>query len=168
MNIKAIVLSGIAATAISLSSMTTGLQAHEYEGYKNDSHHGHMQRKRHHGAMIKHILRHLDLSDAQKDKIKAIVDAHKPDRKQHHHQMKEVKQQMHQLLMSDDFDERQLRSLANQAADLKVDMMLERRAIMQQIKQELTDEQLEQLQEMREARKERMQERRERRANHAY
>lgn len=165
MKLKSLALVTLVATTLSVTSLNATAQPHGFGAPHEGAPYGEIQRKPHRGAMLKHVLRELDLSDEQKQKIKAIMESEKDDKKQNRQQMMRLKQQMHQLLMADNLDEGQLRNLAHQTANLKVDMMLEHRELFQQIKQELTQEQLDQLEEMREQRQERREKRRDRRAN---
>ncbi len=166
MKIKALILTALAASSLTMASSSAIAEPHGYGDYQDmGPHHADMQRKPPRGAMFKHVLRELDLNEEQKQKVKAIIEAEKGQGKALRQQIGELKQQMHQILKADTSNESQLRNLAGQVANLKVDLMLKHRAIFEQIKQELTPEQLEQLEEMQQKREQRRQQRREKRAN---
>ena len=81
MKLKALFLTSLATSAILLTSPSATAEPHGFDDYRQGPPHADMMRQHKKGAMIKHILRELDLSDEQKENIKAIFKSQKDDKK---------------------------------------------------------------------------------------
>ena len=75
--------------------------------------------------MIEHISRELNLSDAQKTQAKAILDAERAATDPLQAKSEEIHKQIEATVVNGQFDEAQVRALADQAGQLSADMMVE-------------------------------------------
>ena len=75
--------------------------------------------------MMEHISRELNLSDAQKTQVKAILDAERAATDPLEAKSEEIHKQIEATVVNGQFDEAQVRTLANQAGQLNADMMVE-------------------------------------------
>ena len=75
--------------------------------------------------MIEHISRELNLSDAQKTQVKAILDAERAATDPLQARSEEIHKQIEASVVNGQFDEAQVRALADQAGQLNADMMVE-------------------------------------------
>jgi len=83
----------------------------------------------------------LDLSEAQQVQIKEVFAGEREAMQPYREQMRESRQQMHDLVQSDSFDEARIRSLAAQTSGAKVEMMVSKARTFNQIYNLLTPEQ---------------------------
>ena len=75
--------------------------------------------------MMEHISRELNLSDAQKTQAKAILDAERAATDPLEAKSEEIHKQIEATVVNGQFDETQVRALADQAGQLSADMMVE-------------------------------------------
>lgn len=86
--------------------------------------HGHGQGPGH-GDMLEHMARELNLTDAQKQQVKTIMESAKSSADGIHAKLEEVHKQLDAATANGQFDEAQVRTLANQQAQLEADMLVE-------------------------------------------
>ena len=113
---RILVIAGIAALIIG-ATVLGWAQAHQGMG----------QRMRGGGPeeMIEHISRELNLTDAQKGQAKAILEAQKAIEDERHAKLEDIHKQIEAATANGQFDEAQVRPLANQEAQLKADEMVD-------------------------------------------
>lgn len=92
-----------------------------------------------HGMMP--FLHELDLSEAQQDKIFDIMHALEPQMREKAKAAHKARHELHEMSLSDKFDEARARALADTAARAEADMSLLRARSMQQVLALLTPEQ---------------------------
>ena len=78
-----------------------------------------------HGDMLEHMARELNLTDAQKEQVKAIMASAETAGQDIHTKLEEVHKQLDAATANGQFDEAQVRTLANQQAQLEADMTVE-------------------------------------------
>ncbi len=121
----------------------------------------------HHGpgpeaSMARHLagaVKHLDLSDAQAESIKALFEANKEDLKANAIASRELRETLHALLTADTLDEEALAEAARQEGQLAEERVLLTGTLASQVLAELDDEQRAELHAMRSERMERHRER---------
>ena len=101
-----------------------------------------------HGDMIEHLSRALNLTDAQKTQVKAILDAERAATEPGRSRMEDIHKQVEAALFSGQFDEAQIRPLATQASQIMTDQMVEHLRAFAKIYALLTPEQRVKAQEM--------------------
>jgi len=108
----------------------------------------------HHGKRdgMRHVLRGLDLSDAQREQIRQIGDQYRPQMREQAKAMREHRQALRELATADVVDEARLQQLSAQSAQARAEMMAQRVRMQHAILAVLTPEQ-------REAVREKMQQR---------
>ncbi|MBE1275998.1 periplasmic heavy metal sensor [Enterovibrio baiacu] len=144
----------IAATVIALPLMMGSMSAMAFGG-------------KHHGGegMMggKHLLRGIDLTDAQEEKIDALReqnrDAKKANKAKNKEAMMADRQAMQTLLLADNFDEAAIRDLAKKMSDQQVERRISRMKAQHEMLNVLTPEQKVQVKENMAKMAERMQER---------
>ena len=104
--------------------------------------------KRRHGDMVEHMARKLNLTDAQKQQVKAIIDSTKTTAEGIHTKLDEIRKQLDAATANGQFDETQVRSLASQKAQLEADMLVEHFRVKSQVFAILTPEQRTKAEEM--------------------
>ncbi len=109
-------------------------------------------------------FRGLDLTDAQKEQMKAIRQASRESTKSLRDQMKASRQQLAQATANGAFNEAQVQQIAQQEAALNAQMIVERERVKSQMFNILTPEQKAKAAEMKEQFKQKMQERKAQRA----
>lgn len=77
------------------------------------------------GDMIEHISRELNLTDAQKEQMKALMEAQRPAEEERHAKLDEIRKQIDAATANGQFDEATVRPLANQQAQLMADQMVD-------------------------------------------
>jgi len=100
------------------------------------------------GDMMEHMSRALNLTDAQKAQVKAIMDAERAATESSHGKIEEIHKQIEATITSGQFDEAQVRALAGQAAQIMTDEMVEHVRAHAKIFALLTPEQRAKAQEM--------------------
>jgi protein CpxP len=71
--------------------------------------------------MIEHISRELNLTDAQKEQVKTILEAQRATEEERHTKLDDIRKQIDAATANGQFDEAQVRPLANQQAQLMAD-----------------------------------------------
>ncbi len=77
------------------------------------------------GDMIEHISRELNLTDAQKEQLKAIMEAQRATEEERHAKLDEIRKQIDAATANGQFDEATVRPLATQQAQLMADQMVD-------------------------------------------
>ena len=78
-----------------------------------------------HGDMVEHIARELNLTDAQKEQVKSIIDAQHSAEEARETKLDDLRKQIDAATANGQFDETQVRSLANQEAQLQAESKVE-------------------------------------------
>ena len=86
---------------------------------------GEKMRSAGHGDMIEHISRELNLTDAQKEQVKALMEAQRATEEERHAKLDEIRKQIDAATANGQFDEATVRPLANQQAQLVADQMVD-------------------------------------------
>ena len=94
-----------------------------------------------HGEMLEHMARVLNLTDVQKQQVKAIMDSTESVAKDIHGKLEENQKQIEAATANGQFDEAQVRTLANQKGQLEADMTVEHLRAMSKVYAILTPEQ---------------------------
>ncbi len=131
-------ISGIAVLVMSVAILALG------HGFQGPGGHG----KGGHGEMLEHMSRALSLTDAQKQQVKAIIDSVESTAGGIHARLEEVHKQLGAATANGQFDETQVRTLANQQAQLEADMTVEHFRAMSKVFGILTPEQRAKAEEM--------------------
>ena len=98
--------------------------------------------------MAERLIRRLDLDDAQRDEVRAIVDAAQPELRELSDAMRDSREELRELAFADTQDPTALRTTADQQGDLIADMIVLGATVMGDVRAVLTPEQLDQLEEM--------------------
>ena len=77
------------------------------------------------GDMIEHISVALSLTDAQKEQMKALMEAQRPTDEERHAKLDDIRKQIDAASANGQFDEATVRPLANQQAQLMADEMVD-------------------------------------------
>jgi Spy/CpxP family protein refolding chaperone len=77
------------------------------------------------GDMIEHISRELNLTDAQKEQLKGIMEAQHATEEERHAKLDDIRKQIDAATANGQFDEATVRPLANQQAQLMTDQMVD-------------------------------------------
>ena len=125
-------IAGIAVLVMSLAFLALG------HGFQGPGGHG---KGEGHGDMLEHMSRALNLSDEQKTQVKAIMDSTESTASGIHAKLDDVHQQLGAATANGQFDEAQVRTLANQQAQLEADMTVEHFRAMSKVFSILTPEQ---------------------------
>src|SRR5687768_15158452 len=133
---RIVVLAGVAALVVAATvfAVAQGIPGHP----RGDGH----------GDMVEHLSLALNLTDAQKTQVKAIVDAERATSEPARSRIGEIHKQVEAALFSGQFDEAQIRPLAAQASQLMTDQMVEHVRAFAKIYALLTPEQRVKAQEM--------------------
>lgn len=75
--------------------------------------------------MVEHISRELNLTDAQKEQVKTILEAQRATEEERHTKLDDIRKQIDAATANGQFDEAQVRPLANQQAQLMADEMVD-------------------------------------------
>ncbi len=113
--------------------------------------------KRGHG--MGRMFRQLDLTDAQKEQMKAIRQASRENTKSLRDQMRQNRQQLDQLTESGTFDQAAVTAIAQQQGQLHAQMIVEKQRVKTQMYNVLTAEQKTKLAELKAQFKQKMEER---------
>ena len=106
-----------------------------------------------HGKHHDKWLKKLDLSEEQRQQVKAISDELKPQLKEKKAELKDVSKQIRKLAMSDNYDEGQVNDLADRKGDIVAELTKLKAAKKARIYALLTPEQKEKLADLREKKK---------------
>jgi Spy/CpxP family protein refolding chaperone len=93
------------------------------------------------GDMVEHISRELNLTNAQKDQVKALLEAQHATEEARHTKLDELRKQIDTATANGQFDENTVRNLANQQAQLMADEMVDHLRLHSKIYGLLTAEQ---------------------------
>ncbi|MBX7220490.1 MAG: Spy/CpxP family protein refolding chaperone [Blastocatellia bacterium] len=112
--------------------------------------------KRQHGHQfaerrLERMAAHLNLTEDQQTKIKAVFDAEAPAMKQRHQQMAAIRQQIHEINSDGQYHEAEVSKLIGQQTQLLADGMAAREKARLQVFNILTPEQRQKAQEARQA-----------------
>jgi protein CpxP len=110
---------------------------------------------RRHRRLAARLARQLDLTDAQKEQIKAIHEAEKPTIEPLVKQIRAVTRELRTVTSNGQFNETQVRALANQKAQTLAELIVARERVQSKVFAVLTPEQQSKLNQMRERAKER-------------
>lgn len=77
------------------------------------------------GDMVEHISRELNLTDAQKEQVKAAFEAQRPIEEERHAKLDEIRKQIDAATANGQFDEAVVRPLINQQLQLQADSMID-------------------------------------------
>jgi Spy/CpxP family protein refolding chaperone len=124
-------IAGIAVLVISLAFLALG------HGFQGPGGHG----KGGHGDMLEHMSRALNLTAEQKQQAKAIMDSVESTASGIHAKLDDVHKQLAAATANGQFDETQVRTLANQQAQLEADMTVEHFRAISKVFSILTPEQ---------------------------
>jgi Spy/CpxP family protein refolding chaperone len=125
---------GFAGIAVLVSSLAILALGH---GFQGPGGHG----KGGHAEMLEHISRALNLTDAQKQQVKGIMDSVEATVGGIHPRLEEVHKQLKAATANGQFDENLVRTLANQEAQLEADMKVEHFRALSKVFSVLTPEQ---------------------------
>jgi periplasmic protein CpxP/Spy len=128
---RILVIAGIAALII---GTTIFVLAHGYQE-KGQRMHGGPQ------DMVEHISRELNLTDAQKEQVKTILEAQHATEEERHAKLDDIRKQIEAATANGQFDETQVRTLANQQAQLMADEIVDHARMHSKLYSLLTAEQ---------------------------
>jgi periplasmic protein CpxP/Spy len=77
------------------------------------------------GDMVEHISRELNLTDAQKEQVKSIIEAQRSAEEARESKLDDLRKQIDAATANGRFDETQVRALASQEAQLMADSKVE-------------------------------------------
>ncbi len=140
-------LGGIATLVIGLAVFALGSAFPRMQAQERRSE-GHARGRFPGPEMVEHMARVLDLTDAQQTQIKSILEAARAATEPLHNKMDEVHQQIEAATANGQFDEAQVRALANQQAQLMADTIVEHERTKSKIFALLTTEQRAKAEEM--------------------
>ena len=75
--------------------------------------------------MVEHMSRELGLTDAQKEQVKALLEAQRATEEERHGKLDDIRKQLDAATAGGQFDEEKVRTLANQQAQLMADQMVD-------------------------------------------
>src|SRR5882672_6378134 len=116
---RILIIASIAALVIGATVLAVG------HGFQGQGMHGRGPGGFGHGDMLEHMARELNLTDAQKEQVKTIMESAETSAEGIHAKLEEVHKQIDAATANGQFDEAQVRTLANQKAQLEADMMVE-------------------------------------------
>jgi len=93
------------------------------------------------GDMVEHMSRELNLTDAQKEQVKAIFEAQRLAGEERHAKLEDIHKQIDAATANGQFDETAVRTLANQQAQLMADEIVDHARMHSKIYGLLTAEQ---------------------------
>ena len=126
-------IAGIAVLVISLAFLALG------HGFQGPGMHGRGEGS--HADMLEHMSRELNLTDAQKQQVKAVIDSVGPVAEGLHAKLEDIHKQIGAATANGQFDEAQVRGLASQQAQLEADLLVEHLRAMSKVYSILTPEQ---------------------------
>jgi protein CpxP len=91
--------------------------------------------------MLEHISRELNMTDAQKEQAKAILESNRAASEARHAKLEEIHKQIEAATANGQFDEATVRPLANQQAQLMADEMVDHMQMHSKLYSLLTPEQ---------------------------
>lgn len=129
-----------------------GPGAHK-KGHFHKGHHGHHGNFHRAGMHSGHMLRGLDLTQAQRDKLFELRHAQAPKVRELGKTLRSSRQELRQLSMSDSFDDAKAKQLADSASQAGAELALLRAQLQNETFKILTPEQREKLAKRAETRK---------------
>ncbi len=136
----------IASIAVLVIGATIFAVAQGPEGMRKM--HGYPRGPHGHGDMLEHMSRELNLTEAQKQQVKAIFESTESTATGIHTKLEDIHTQLEAATANGQFDETQVRTLANQQAQLQADMMVEHLRAKSKVFAVLTPEQRTKAEEM--------------------
>lgn len=144
----------VAALALPLTAFAQPGEGPRGDGFCDRPHHhhvhkhGHQHGKMHHGHHgkrdgMRHVLRGLDLSDAQREQIRQIMDQHRPQMREQAKVMREHRQALRELTTAEVVDEARLQQLSAQHGQIMSERTARRVRMQHEILAVLTPEQRE-------------------------
>ena len=115
---RILTLVGVAALVIGATAFALGHGFQERHGQGRGE-------GRQHGDMIEHISRALNLTDAQKEQVKSIIEAQHSAEIERKSKLDDLRKQIKAATANGQFDETVVRNLANQQAQLMADSTVE-------------------------------------------
>jgi periplasmic protein CpxP/Spy len=110
------------------------------------------------GGMFGPELRALDLTDAQREQVKAIMESHREEQKAVRDKMMTARKALHDAIAADGFDEAAIRAAAGAVAALDADAAVQQARIHAEVFAILTPEQVKKAKELRTEMENRMKE----------
>ena len=111
---RILVIAGIAALLVGATIFALA------QGHQGEKMRGHGPQD-----MIEHISRELNLTDAQKEQVKAIFESQRATEEERHTKLDDIHKQIDAATANGQFDEAQVRALANQQAQLMSDEIVD-------------------------------------------
>lgn len=145
-SLKATVLGTAIVMGLGLSSFAVSAGEHRYDRDSRSKHHKMMMHK-------------LDLTDSQKEQLKAFKETKRESMRSVRAEMKALKKELRQLMQSEELDRGQLANVLQRQASVKAEMMVQKHAAHKNMRSILTDEQRAKMKELREKAQERHQKR---------
>lgn len=93
------------------------------------------------GDMVEHISRELNLTDAQKDQVKTLLEAQRATEEERHAKLDDLRKQIDAATANGQFDEATVRPLVNQQSQLLADQMVDHLRFRSKVYSFLTTEQ---------------------------
>lgn len=105
------------------------------------------------GMMIRHMADQLELTEAQRDQVRAILEQNKAANQGNREAVRLAHEALAELLHAETFDEVAIRAVADDLAAAQTEMLLSHAWIVRDLRGVLTPEQLEEFQQMQGQRK---------------
>ena len=102
------------------------------------------------GFMIDRMTRRLDLTPEQSKQVETIVKETQQQMNDARKNIKENRKKLHELMQQDEYNEADIRKIADELGELKSDMIVLRSQQMHKIREILTEEQRARMNDMRE------------------
>jgi Spy/CpxP family protein refolding chaperone len=139
---RILMFGGLAALIIGLTAFALGRALPAMHAQERSERGEGLPRKHFPGPeMVEHMARALNLTDAQQTQIKAILETARAADEPNKTKMDEVHKQLEAATANGQFDEAQVRALANQQAQLMADSIVEHERTKSKIYAVLTAEQ---------------------------
>lgn len=131
--------------SIVLLTLTGAALAQEPGHYRDGPHHGRDMLPMPGVDKMMRAVRHLDLSDAQRDTIRDIMHSLKTEDRQMMREMRTGREQLRDLIKADTFDESAVADIAGKEGALTTERLMLASRAMSKVYAQLTDEQREEL-----------------------
>lgn len=96
---------------------------------------------RHGERMLERMSQRLDLDDAQRAEIQTIMEQSRPAMREHYHDMRHNRRELHRLMRDTDADIEVIRELAERQGGYTTELIMERAETTRAIRAVLTEEQ---------------------------
>jgi Spy/CpxP family protein refolding chaperone len=133
---------GYAALALLLAAIPAALVAQPHGGFGS--------RGFGEGRMLERIADRLELSDEQREQVRAVHEVYRPDAEALADVMRAAREDLQEKIWSDSFDEVAIREAAGRVAAVSADLAVLRARVHGDVRQILTPEQIEKAELMRE------------------